>query len=593
MIKIIKTIVGPDRKLLGFLMEGKEKEFGGLSSDKTVRPMSLAELQQKNFSNNQISAVNGRFVTANGFKINSVPMCVFDGAQYHDVDNTVNLTKRFVKDNENIGFEVQFADGSKQNLTYESIGALVNWYKPGNFVIRVSSNNKYYISGKPGVLKLQDLPAEVIGETSNAKKTKSGAKDADGNKKFDGGLVNNFDIIDVYDFIAKCDGCVIKLANETYTGQDMTSQELEKQSGFVSLNIGEVASPYPNFNPTKLNVNAGFKKVGVVRIPLNGVQTPVTTFVFRTKSIFYNGENNMKKFGIAVPADKEKDLINALGASLALSKIEDVSVTGPMNQVINAPSLVFYTVDTGNLALLSEKKKADNIMDAAEISKLLGEKFIVNLITKAFSPKTGLIKEIKDTCGESFVAMANDKKLFGIFATMNTDALNQITAAGIDVYTGAFNPVKALGGTVKPTKSSSSSSEDGGIVIDYLIKGRDINKLTYKVIKEAALNNDTSVLPKKLIDMINGVLSITDPTKQLLEAQKIFNEANARMEKINKKFWLHNASMYIEGGKTKVHTKDAKDWTLNTNTRFKSGKEYVYTGADVEGLIVRLQGVEI
>ena len=119
MAKIIKTIVGPDRKLLGFIMEGKEKEFGGLSSEKTIRPVSLSELMAKNFSNSQISAVGGRFVTANNFKINTIPMCVFDGTQYHDVDNTVNLTKRFVKDNENIGFEVTFADGSKQNLTYE------------------------------------------------------------------------------------------------------------------------------------------------------------------------------------------------------------------------------------------------------------------------------------------------------------------------------------------------------------------------------------------------------------------------------------------------------------------------------------------
>ena len=406
-------------------------------------------------------------------------------------------------------------------------------------------------------------------------------------------LVNKFDIIDIYDFIAGCNGCVIKLASEGYKGQDQSSHELEKQSGFTSLNIGEVASPYPMFNANKLNVNAGFKKVGIVRIPLNGMETPVTTFVFRTKSIFYNGDNNMKQFGIAVPMDKEKELIDTLGASLALSKIEDPSITGPMNQVINAPSLVFYKVDTSNIALISEQKRAENIMNAKEISQLLGERFIVNLITKAFSPKSGLIKEIKDTAGESFVAMANDKKLFGIFATMNTDGLNQVTAAGIDVYTGAFNPIKALGGTTTTAKKSGSTAESTGISIEYLVKGRDINKLTYKVIKQAALDNDTTVLPKKLIELINGVLSITDPVKQLLEAQKIFEDANARMEKINKKFWLHNASMFIEGNKSKVHTRDSKNWTLNTNTRYKSGKEYIYTGGDVDGLMVRIQGVEI
>lgn len=593
MAKIIKTIVGPDRKLLGFIMEGKEKEFGGLSSEKTIRPVSLSELMAKNFSNSQISAVGGRFVTANNFKINTIPMCVFDGTQYHDVDNTVNLTKRFVKDNENIGFEVTFADGSKQNLTYESIGALANWYKPGNFVIRVSSNNKYYISGKPGELKLQDLPAEVIGEASTAKKTKSGAKKAEGHKEIDGKLVNNFDIIDVYDFIASCSGCVIKLPTEAYIGQDQTSADLEKQSGFISLNIGEVASSTPMFNATQLNVNANFKKVGVVKIKLDGAQLPVHTFVYRTKSIFYNGENNMKKFGIAVPSENEAKLIKALGASLALKKIEDPSITGPMNQVINSNSLVFYSVDTSNLDLLSAKRREDSIMSAKELSDALTEKFILNLITKAFSPRTGLIKEIKDTCGEHFVAMVNKQEPFGIFKSMTSDAINQITAAGIDIYTGAFNPVKALGGTPSKSSTKNKSSEAAGISIEYMLKGKDINKLTYKVIKEAAINNDTTILPKKLIAMINNVISITDPTKQLLEAQRIYAEAEKKMYELNKNFWLHNASMFIEGNKNKVHSHDADKWVVNTNTRYKSGKEYIYTGKDVDNLIVRLQGIEI
>jgi hypothetical protein len=51
MLKIVKSIVDPKRNLIGFMLEGKEKEFGGMSSNKVVQPISIKELINRKFSN--------------------------------------------------------------------------------------------------------------------------------------------------------------------------------------------------------------------------------------------------------------------------------------------------------------------------------------------------------------------------------------------------------------------------------------------------------------------------------------------------------------------------------------------------------------
>ena len=592
MLKIVKSIVDPKRNLIGFMLEGKEKEFGGMSSNKVVQPISIKELINRKFSNNQIAVSENKLMEKNNFKINSIPMCVFTGNNYIDVDNTFNLTARYVQNNENIGFEVVFGDGSKLNFKYEQIIALATWFKPGNFMIRKSSTNKYFISGKAGHEKLSDLPAVNIGEESKAKRLKSSAKEK--TEKFNGVLPNGFDILDVYSFIDSCGGCIIKLPNEKYTGVDKTSKVLDEKAGFVSLGIGEVASAKPMYNASKLNVNAGFKKVGVVNIPLNGQKIGITTFTYRTKSIFLKGENNIKKFGIAVPIERENDLVKALGGSLALQKITDETITKPLGQVIDASALVFYTVDTSQIDLISNKKQDDSILSANELTEILKERFVLNLITKMCSPKTGLIKEIKNELGPDEFASANDKKPFGIFATMSKEYLDTISTFGIDVYTGAFDSVKALGEGYK-APSSPKSEEDGeeNIVIEYTLKGYEAGKISYKIIAEEAAKGTNSKVPESVTKIYNELISIDNLKDRLKAAQRIYNEADKKFNETTKRLWMHNASMFIKGNKSKIHTHDSKNWAIDTSSRVKTATVYAYTGKDINGLSVKVSGVTI
>lgn len=587
MIKITKTIVDTNRNLIGFMMEGKEKEFGGFSKDIITRGVPTDNLLNQKFSNNQIAVINRKIVEKNNFKINSLPMTIYTDSGYIDLDNTATIVKRFVQDNKNIGFRIRFSDGSEDNFKYENVLMLCHWFRPGNFAIRSSSKGLQYICGKNGV-SLEDIPAVTIGEEpqKKAKRLKSAAKEK--TPEFNGAIESGFDILDIYGFIDTCHGCVIKLPTEDYVA---TTEEGETTTeGFTSLGIGEVASARPLFNPTKLNVNAGFKKVGIIEVPINGTKQTVTTYVFRTKSIFHNGDNYMKKFAIAVPTENEEALVKKLGASLALEKITDSSVTAPLGQVIDAKSLAFYKVDASKVDLISETKRKESIMSAKQIMSLCKLQYEIKLVEKAMGPKGGLMKELKAVLGDTGVAEAKSKKVAGAYSMYSKEGLEAVAAAGIDIYTGAYT---VPGKPYYSGSSKSSGDATAQVEIEYTIKGMDAGKITGAKILDAVKRNDTTAVPQKVITAVNKVLAISDMKERYDAASKLYDTMAAKTAEISKKLWMHNASMYLEGNKSKIHTHDAKKWIPDTNTRIKTANVYVCKAAGCEGLTIKFKGVAI
>ena len=585
MLKITKSIVDMNRNLIGFMVKGKEKEFGGFSNDEIERGMPTANIIQMKFSNNQIAVVNGRITEKGNFRINSLPMTIYTEDGYIDIDNSVAITKRFVQDNKNIGFRVRFSDGSEDNFKYENVLMLCHWFRPGNFAIRTSSKGLQYICGKNGV-SLDDIPAEVIGKTpeKKAKKLKSAAKEK--TPEFSGAIESGFDILDIYGFINDCNGCVIKLPSEAYEAKSEGGETVTE--GFTSLGIGEVASPVPMFNPTKLNVNAGFKKVGVVNVSVGGNDVPVTSFVYRIKSIFYNGENHMKKFGIAVPTEQEEALLAKLGRSLALTKITDTSVTAPLGQVIDAKSLSFYTVEASKIDLISKQKRTESIMSAKEIVQLCKTLYDYKLISKAMGPKGGLMKELKNVLSADDIADTKGKKVFGAFAMYSVEGLEALTNAGIDIYSGAYTVPGA------PYASSGKGSvESDSVEIEYILKGYDAGKLTGAKVLAAVRAKDTTAISTEVIRAIEVALVESDPKEQYKKAERIYKATEAKINEISKRFWLHNASMYIEGNKSNIHTHDAKHWSPDPSTRVKTASVYQCNTKGCEGLTIKFKGVTI
>lgn len=587
-LRLVSTIVDDKRSLIGFIMEGKEKDFGGFSENKVRRPIPVADLIRSKFSNKQIGVSGGKLVEKSEFKINSLPMTLYANDSYAAIDNEISIVGRIVQDNENIGFRVRFSDGTEDDFKYVNVLMLCRWFKPGNFSVRRSSKGNQYIAGKAGT-SLADIPARVVGKEVKAKKMKSAAKAPIA--KFSGTVESGFDILDIYNFIDDCNGSIIKFASDTYEAATDGGEVVVE--GFTSLGIGEVASPKPMFNATKLNVNAGFKKVGVVKVDILGSMTTLTTFVYRTKSIFLKGENYIKRFGIAVSSDREQDLLNTLGRSLALEKITDPSVLSPLSQVIDTKSLVLYKVDTSKVDLISEAKRKESILNTSQLIALCKAQYELKLISKAVGPKGGLMKTLKDIIGVDKIAESQSRRPFGMYSHMNQEALNALSEAGIDLYTGAFNKA---GTPVPPKKDGESKGEkavDESVEIEYIYEGFDAGKLTGKQVLDLVAKGDNTKLTELIRTRVGAVLAEEDPIKRYNKASEVYNDAESKLASISKKFWMHNASMYLEGNKKNIHAHDKGRWIPDDSSRVKTAQVYKHTGKGAEGLKIKFKGVDI
>ena len=512
-IKITKSVINNQHSLIGFIVSGKESELGGIGSDTVERSVSINEMLKNGFSNKQMSVVNGKIITANNFKINQLPMIIFNGDGYYPVNNSVSLIGRFVQNNENIGFRVKFADGTEDNMKYETILQICRWYNPENFAIRTSAKGKSYICAKQGYGSIDELPATVIGEASTAKKTKSAAKEKV--EGVSGNWDNGMDILDIYDFIASCNGNIIKLPTEKYQS---ASEKVVTDGAFSSLGIGEVASAKPQFNSSKLNVNANFKKVGNVTLNVNGMVVQVPTYTHRSKSIFLNGENYIKKFGITVPKENEEQLVTTLSKSLALEKMDDLATITPISQVLGNNNLAFYKVDTSKLDLIAPAKREKVIRTNSQLVQMCKLMYELRLIKKATGESGGLMKQIKDALGNDFIADALDKKVFPTYAMYTKEGLHQLEALGVNIYTGLYNAPYSV------TKETANANykEDDVISIEYTLDGYDYNKLTGNKILELYHDGDRA----KLGDMIFEALDRIYEEDDLKEREAIIKKVN-------------------------------------------------------------------
>lgn len=587
---VTKTIITEDLNLAGLIIKGKAKDLvGGFSEEETEVPKSISELMAFNsgagFRNYQITVTKNGFNELGNFKLNSLKMLLFRKASndYVEISNGVSVTARLVNGNETVGFKVKFDDGSEANLSYNNVVAMSRWFRPRNFSVRTRSKTettekKSYISGNG--ISLADLPAiTVVGAETDAKSRGKAVQQA---KRNDNILKSGFDILDVYEIINKYHGQVIKLPGEKYVPASYTSTEEGK---FVPLGIGEVASPKLSFNATKLNVNAGFKKVGYVPVSINGANANITTFTYATKSLFIAGENYIKTFGIAVPSENEEQLIKELGNSLALEKITDNTIIQPLSSVIDASSLVFYKVTSNNLELIADSKLKSAILSTSQIVELQKEISAYKIMTKALGTY-GILGDVKEDYGETALNSAlYNKKVAGNMALYSSEILSKLQAMGFNIYTGAYTERTAK------TEKSGTGTGTTPIEITYTVEGWDPSKFSAKLVKEYVTSGKSGELPLtiSMVNVLKALYTNTSPKETVVNAKNTLDKCEAKLNELNKKMWMHNAAQFILGGKSAVHTSDAGEWQFIKS--LKTGD--VYRNKKMPELSVKVSGVTI
>ena len=593
-MKIVKVLVDDRRVLAGFVMSGKDSDFGGMTNAEVLRNIPLTAMTNSKFRNRQIRIERSSIVEQGSFRLNKMPMAKIVGNQIVDVDNHVTILERFEKDNANVGFKVRFGDGEEANITYSALLKFARWFDPTNFVVKTSRDGKTFIAGKPGAMRLEDLKVNYIGEpVDTGKRTKSGARKKENIAKAASTQVGSgVDILDIYDWVIANKGAYLNLPSTKYVPKTVdkepgeTGETEEGKLKFIPLPVSEICQSPLEFNPVNLKVNAAFKKAGTVNVPNGNTSITIVTYIDRKKSIFVGGKEYIKKFGVAIPADKEAELIRIFGTSMAFKEIKDDAITRPLNSVISSSGLKFYEVTTSNIDLIAKDKIPTNVLEANEIYDLILAMNDCQVISKCFSTRGKYMKNLKKDIGDEEVADVMKREPFGVFSVMSAEDRKRMTELGFNIYTGSFNYDE---GYSKKSKSTAEEAEE--TCIAYGISGKTIDKETGESLMKMAIDGDLTKMSKNIAAEIVAVLSITDPKERYKTGLEVAKKYSARNDALKQKLWRHEVCMLALGNNRDIHTRDYYRWEFDekATSRMKAAKVYRHT--KIDGLFVKFTGV--
>lgn len=576
-MKLIKTIVNENFKLIGFVVKGIATELGSFGNREIEKPIQLSELLKANFSNEQVEVRNGKLFERKGFTFNTLEMVMFKENNFIQIDNHIKLTKRVLVNGELKGFNILLGNTLECRYTYDNVIRISSWCKPDNFVIRVNEN-KAYIAGKG--IKLQDLPEEELGhnvETSTRKRAQYGGQSKEKLSK-DEELSNS--LLELYSYIKSCDGVIIKLADEAYKSASV--QSTITPDTFMPLGVCEIGSPYIDFSNSSLNANTLFKKVGTISGEVAGNVTQLYTFTWSAKSIFINGENYIKRFGIGVTKDVAEQIIQKFGKQLVTKMITDKRVITPIISLTGKKDYVFFEVDTTKLVIMNKDTAKDNYLSNKDINKLVRDLTGIKVNKKILK---GYIKAIKES--NPSIDLNKGKVLFGLYRGMSNEALKDIANLGIDVYSGAYIVKEKLEKSIKD-EAVDKEKTSSKIEVEYSLLKVNLNKITYASIVEDIKANKK--ISEYCSDRTLGIISL-DGQAGVDAAQQYLNEMEKAEDKIKYKLWLHRLAMYTLGdNKLYMNDADRASW-VEKKTRAKVGKVYACEGC--ENLVLKVINIDI
>lgn len=584
-MELIKSIVDSDGKLVGFVAEGKDSEFGGILQDKVQKCLSIAEMVQRQVYTKQLAVdpKTNRLVPRGKFQISDIPMCmVSPNGGLVDIDNRIKLVGKFVKDGTIIGFKVMFGSGAVKQLLYKDVLTISKWYKPMNFTIRIGENGRAFIAGKANVLRLEELPTTDLSvDTKPTKRTKPAVVQA--TSQIDPNCIPERSIMDIFDCLGDLGGFAIKLPDEKYKPTKTPSKGVAE--GFIPLGIGEVAAPKLSYSNSKLTANLNFKKLGKVGVQTEGREMAVDCYTIATKSVFFNGEAYIKRLGVALPEGKASEFFNHFGDTLGVTEITQDHITQPIRAIQGDRTLKLFEIDTNRLSIISKRKVDESVLTPEQIREIVVSSFTPRLICKYLSPRTGLIAEIKKEIPKGAMP-GNRPDVAGYLSQYNSSFLEEIEKAGVDTQTGLFKRTVGI-----PKDKDVSGSEDIAITIEYNVDGYNVSKITYKNIKEWLVSNQEK-LPKRLVEIGTKLESFGSPVQKLEAAEKLFAEYSELVERYNYTMWLHRCSMYLKSNKMGVHSQDKSYWEIDLKRRSKA-KIYRCTKPGCEDLAVALVNIDI
>ena len=88
-MRLVKSIVGDNNNLIGFVVEGTAKEFNEKGTVGVIyKSILLQELVRAKFSNDQVRVSGSKLEYLDGFKLSDLPMMKHTNGQLVDIGNT-------------------------------------------------------------------------------------------------------------------------------------------------------------------------------------------------------------------------------------------------------------------------------------------------------------------------------------------------------------------------------------------------------------------------------------------------------------------------------------------------------------------------
>ena len=536
MLKVVGVVLNSLFLVEGVEFEGVGSDFGELNySDKRVRKfISRANLIASRFKNNEIDCSSGKVVRINNFKFSSCNLYSLKDGKIAKIENDkISLIRRIVNNNDTVGFEVKLLGEIKTFTTGNTI-ALSELFKPDGYRVlsRIEYIKKFDPSGKlvdfpmrkPYLVgdagkPLSDLPIKDI--TTNVKDTKLKSNVTRTIQMVDINElepdVSKYGLYELIELIKKYDGLIVTNKDTKYISKSTTVVD-EKKSLFVPLDMVEVASPNITYSDKSINANLKFRRLGFVY--LNGV--PYPTFLWREKSIFYNGKPNLSKFSIAISKDGSERLFKEFGESLSVKVSDDKQYLKSIEAIFSRENLVLVDVDASKLSVVS--------LDSTKSNKFYMHNKDILLNTIRLNKCKMEYKILKEVLARN--TEESDRVVFKAFSKCSYSELCALEELGVNIVDGSYN---------EPITSKNESSSSDRISVEYNVVGMKSLPSVNKMLQ------DTSECAK-LIDGLglqDSLNLVTDglPGVSLDDIKDKYKALKDSVNLIRKDIYLHKVGL--------------------------------------------------
>ncbi len=578
MIKVTSKIVDTQFRLIGLGLEGRAKDFGQLGNQVMKQAITLGDLVERGFSNNEVSIRDGRLIEHEPFSLRDIETIVYSKGKMIPMNVEICLKARVMVDGELAGFDVAFGDIKGNNvlnkrLRNKDIMNLSKLYRGTNFVVR-HVKGTHYIAGRSG-MSIEKLPEVNLSAVKPTKKasTRSVENDKVGKKAVIAEPVGEFSAISLM-AEAKIHGAkVLILPGDTYT--PISNIVANMPSEFASCGI-EAAEPEFVSSVTSVNTTLKFKKLGRVGVEIEGKKRSIPTYAHRDKTLFRGQSLNIPRLALLVPGD-----ISWIGNEIKLA-FKEISDPVTMNYIRMGLDLMGNTqyrlleVDTSHFVPMTKEEAKKHILKAevlkVSIENLENLKCIQKLVRER-------VKNCKAECESS---TGVNTPIFGQFAGYSEEALEAIKEAGIDPFTGMYTKTEE---PVKQADEVDANTKTVGFSITYAIKG-----LASSPSAKALLSNPDKYYAKypKFKDFIERyraqIIDSEDTLSTLKNLEKLLDSVNKKTIEAQRVIWLHNMASYTLANYAGMGVLDIDKWTMGKPLKYGVAYEHPL------GIAMKLEG---